>query len=338
MRLKIHEFELPLRHAFTTARDTRTSQKTLIVELSQDGHSGFGEAPENKYYGQPIETIRTALQNIQPWLETQTLDEPAPFWTDAAPHLADSVFAQCALDEAAHDLWGKLHAKPVHAMWGLDVTDVIPSDYTIGIDTIDNMVAKLDEFPGWPVYKIKLGTEHDIDIIRALRDHTDAIFRVDANTGWTADQTIENSHALKELNVEFIEQPLKPEQNADMPRVRENSALPVIADESCVVEADVDRCAAGFHGVNIKLVKCGGLTPARRMIDRARQLGLQTMVGCMTESTVGISAIAQLLPLLDYVDMDGAVLLGADTASGVKLDRGRVIYPGTPGCGVSLLA
>lgn len=337
MQLTLHSYELPLRHPFTTARDTRTTQKTLIVELTQDGHSGFGEAPENTYYGQPINTIQTALQNIEPWLKTQTLVEPAPLWGDAASRLTSSPFAQCALDQAAHDLWGKLHNKPVYAMWNLDVANVIPSDYTIGIDTIDNMIAKLDEFPNWPIYKIKLGTDHDIDIIRALRQHTSAVFRVDANTGWSPDQTIENSRVLADLNVEFIEQPLKPDQHDHMPRVRAASALPIIADESCVTESDVDRCATAFHGVNIKLVKCGGLTPALRMIKRARELNLKTMVGCMTESTVGISAIAQLLPLLDYVDMDGAVLLNADTATGVTLDRGRVIYPSTPGCGVTLL-
>jgi L-alanine-DL-glutamate epimerase-like enolase superfamily enzyme len=199
------------------------------------------------------------------------------------------------------------------------------------------MVEKLAEFPGWPVYKIKLGTARDLEIVRALREHTSATFRVDANCGWTADETIRNSRALKELNVEFIEQPLPADRWDDMRRVVAESALPVIADESCIVEGDVDRCAGHFHGINIKLVKCGGLTPARRMIARARQLKLQVMVGCMTESTVGISAIAQLLPLLDYVDMDGAVLLASDIATGVTLDHGVCRFPDVPGNGVRLI-
>jgi L-Ala-D/L-Glu epimerase / N-acetyl-D-glutamate racemase len=198
------------------------------------------------------------------------------------------------------------------------------------------MVAKLNEFPGWPIYKIKLGTDRDLEIVRALRQHTNAIFRVDANCGWTAEQTIRNSFELKSLGVEFIEQPLKADQWDAMRRVRAQSVLPIIADESCIVESDVERCAGVFHGINIKLVKCGGLTPARRMIAKARQLGLSVMVGCMTESTVGISAIAQLLPLLDYVDMDGAVLLAKDIADGVRLDRGRCLYPDRPGHGVAL--
>jgi L-alanine-DL-glutamate epimerase-like enolase superfamily enzyme len=191
--------------------------------------------------------------------------------------------------------------------------------------------------PGWPVYKIKLGTSDDLGIIRELRRRTDAVFRVDANCGWTADQTIAYARVLKEMNVEFIEQPLPPEDVEGARRAFEGSVLPLIADENCVVEDDVDRCAGRFHGINIKLVKCGGLAVARRMAARARELGLQVMAGCMTESTVGISALAQLLPLLDYVDMDGAVLLAKDIATGVRLERGKCIYPRVNGTGAKLI-
>jgi L-alanine-DL-glutamate epimerase-like enolase superfamily enzyme len=199
------------------------------------------------------------------------------------------------------------------------------------------MVAKMNEFPGWPIYKIKLGTDHDLEIVRELRKHTQATFRVDANCGWSAEQAIRFAPELKKLGVEFIEQPLKADQWEDLKRVGQQSALPIIADESCIVEGDVKRCHGVFQGINIKLVKCGGLTPARRMIAEARKLGLSVMVGCMTESTVGISAIAQLLPLLDYVDMDGAVLLAEDVAEGVRLERGKCVYPDAPGHGLRLL-
>ncbi len=150
------------------------------------------------------------------------------------------------------------------------------------------------------------------------------------------EETIHNSRALKELGVEFIEQPLQPDNWAGMKQVFAESVLPVIADESCQKGPDVDRCRGHFHGVNVKLVKCGGLTPARRMLQRAKELGLKTMVGCMTESSVGISAIAQLLPMLDYVDMDGALLLAEDIAHGVTIERGRIHYPEEDGCGVTL--
>lgn len=214
--------------------------------------------------------------------------------------------------------------------------DLPLSNYTIGIGSIEEMVTKIEEQP-WPVYKIKLGTDDDLAIIQALRAHTDALFRVDANTAWTAEQTIALAPQLKKLGVEFIEQPLKADDWEGMKEVYQHSVLPIIADESCQVEADVDRCHPYFHGVNIKLMKCGGLTPARRMIQSAKKLGMKVMVGCMTESTVGISAIAQLLPLLDYVDMDGPLLLKNDIATGVRIEGGHVYYSDLVGTGVALL-
>jgi L-Ala-D/L-Glu epimerase len=337
MQLRLHAFDLPLRHTFTISRESITSQPTLIVELSQNGISGYGEATSNKYYGFTIERMARDLAALTAQLESWQLSDPAELWARCQPPLKDDPFALCALDQAAHDLWGKLKGQPVWKLWGLSLEKAPASDYTIGIDTIDAMVAKMNEFPGWPIYKIKLGTDRDLEIVRELRKHTSATFRVDANCGWTDEQTIGYAPELKAQGVQFIEQPLKADRWDDMRRLRAASALPIIADESCIVESDVDRCQGAFHGINIKLTKCGGLTPARRMIQRARELGLAVMVGCMTESTVGISAIAQLLPLLDYVDMDGAVLLAEDVAEGVRLDRGRCLYPDSPGNGIKLL-
>ena len=337
MQLQLHTFDLPLRHTFTISRESYSVQSTLIVELSEDSLHGYGEATTNRYYGATIESMSAALNEVRAVLEVTSLDDPAELWRELEPTLKKNPFAQCALDQAAHDLWGKKRGEPVYKLWGL-TTDRIPaSNYTIGIDSIDVMVAKMKEFDGWPIYKIKLGTPRDLEIVRELRRHTAATFRVDANCGWTAEETIRNSHELKPLGVEFIEQPLPADRWDEMRRVVAASALPVIADESCQVVADVDRCHGHFHGINIKLVKCGGLTPARQMIARARQLGLRVMVGCMTESTVGISAIAQLLPLLDYVDMDGAVLLAKDIASGATVERGVCRYPTENGNGVRLL-
>jgi L-alanine-DL-glutamate epimerase-like enolase superfamily enzyme len=338
MQLKLHAFDLPLAHTFTISRESITSQPTLIVELIQDGISGYGEATSNKYYGFTIERMSRDLLALGEKLAATTLEDPAELWQQMQPHLADDPFALCALDQAAHDLWGKLQGQPVWKLWGLSIDKTPLSNYTIGIDTIDVMVAKMNEFPGWPIYKIKLGTDRDLEIVRELRKHTRATFRVDANCGWRVDQALSFAPELKSLGVEFIEQPLRPDDAPENHRrLLAESALPIIADESCIVEGDVAVSAGRFHGINIKLVKCGGLTPARRMIAEARRLGLAVMVGCMTESSVGISAIAQLLPLLDYVDMDGAVLLAEDIADGVRLDRGRCIYPDRPGSGVTLL-
>jgi len=211
------------------------------------------------------------------------------------------------------------------------------SSFTIGIDTIEQMVAKLAEQSGWDLYKIKLGTPRDLEIVAALRQRTSATFRVDANCGWSIEQAIANSHELAKLDVEFIEQPLPPEASAaDRQRLFRESALPVMADEDCQVEADVEKCAECFHGVNVKLCKCGGLTPALRMLRRARELNMRTMVGCMVESSIGISAAAQLAPLLDYADFDGAVLLQEDPAIGTEIRQGKIVLSDQPGHGAGL--
>jgi L-alanine-DL-glutamate epimerase-like enolase superfamily enzyme len=276
---------------------------------------------------------------VRDLLESTSLRKSTPedTWQKLFETLGDHAFALCAIDQALHDLWGKLNGQPVYKMWGLSIDNVPASCFTIGIDSIDKMVSKLEEMPGWPIYKIKLGTTEDVQIIRALREHTDATFRVDANCGWKVNEALRNAEALKPLGVEFIEQPLKADNWTGHRQLFEESVLPILADETCIVESDVDRCVDHFHGVNIKLVKCGGLTPARRMISNAKAHNMKVMVGCMTESTVGISAIAQLLPLLDYVDMDGAALLAKDIASGVHLDRGVCNFSETAGTGVALL-
>lgn len=337
MKLLLRPISLPLRHVFTIAHESTAVQENLLVELRDGPHRGFGEGASLQYYGVSAADMLNDLEKFRGQIESASLEDPETFWDQMKPLLAHDRFALCALDQAAWDLWGKQRGQPLHRLWGLELNKLPLSNYTIGIDTVDKMVMKLKEFDGWPIYKIKLGTPDDLQIVRELRRHTTARFRVDANCAWTAEQTIQNARELHTLGVEFIEQPLRAGDWEGMKRVRAESALPVIADESCLIEEDVDRCHGFFHGINIKLTKCGGLTPARRMIRRARELGLMVMVGCMTESTVGISAIGQLLPLLDYVDMDGAVLIAKDVATGVRLERGRAIFPEENGTGVRLL-
>lgn len=245
------------------------------------------------------------------------------------------MFALCALDIAYTDLFTKKLGKKLYEYWKLDISNNPKTNYTIAIDTIEKMVFKLQEFPS-PIYKIKLGTPNDIEIVKELRKHTNAIFRVDANCGWTPKETLKNAIELKKLGVEFIEQPLKADNWEGHKEVFNKSVLPIIADESCQVEEDIERCYNYFHGVNIKLVKCGGVTSGKRMLEKARELGMKTMVGCMTESSVGISAIGHLLPLLDYVDMDGALLLAEDIANGVTIKDGITTYSNLNGTGVTL--
>ncbi len=338
MQLILHQFNLKLKHTFTITHESRDLQPTLIVELRDGPFSGFGEATETPYYGVTIEKMISQLLEIKPIIEQYDLQNPKEFWQKISGYLADShPFAHCALDCAAWDLWAKKQGKKLYEAWGLNIAHNTITDYTIGIDSIEKMVEKMKEMP-FPLYKIKLGTNQDIEIVTELRQHTEAVFRVDANTGWSAAQTIEYAPKLKKLGVEFIEQPLKATDWEGMKLVYAHSALPIIADESCILETDVAKCAGHFHGINIKLMKCGGLTPALRMIEMAKKLNLKTMVGCMTESTIGCSAIAHLLPLLDYVDMDGPLLVDDTISKGIKIDFGKIIYSTENGTGASLIA
>ncbi len=348
MNIQLYQYTLPLQHTFGISRERYDSQDTLIVCLEYRGITGYGEATSNPYYKitqdslkQEIEALRADIAGFELPSPGSEADSGLAFPLQFEKWLRTqelSNFARCALDLACWDLYGKTMEKPLHELWNTELSNLPVSNFTIGLDSPEVMVAKMKEKP-WPIYKIKLGTSNDVGIVTELRKHTDAVFRVDANCAWTAEETIENARALKELGVEFIEQPLKADDWEGMERVAHKSVLPIIADESCIVETDVARCALHFHGINIKLTKCGGLSPALRMIREARELGLKVMVGCMTESSVGISAIAQLLPQLDYVDMDGALLLREDIATGVILQEdATVVYPNAPGSGVELLA
>jgi len=336
MHIILHKYTLKLKHYFKIARDERSEQPTLIVELRESELSGYGEATTNTYYGISYSNMSECLEKVNQRLATHIFTTPAQLWEDMKDCFEGNPFAQCALDEAAYDLYGKKLGKPLYQIWGLNLANMPQTNYTIGIDSVEKMVEKLKELP-WDLYKIKLGTPHDIEIVRELRKYTNATFRVDANCGWTAEETIRNSHELKKLGVEFIEQPMKADDWEGMKEVFAYSALPVMADESCIIPTDVRKCFGYFHGINIKLMKCGGLTPALQMIAEARSLNMKLMMGCMTESSVGISAIAHIAPMLDYVDMDGSLLISNDIAEGIVLTREKVIFPERNGIGAKLL-
>lgn len=336
MKLILRTYKLDLKHTFTISRQSYDSKLVLIVELKDGDFSGYGEASENPYYGITLDQIVNDLSSIKESIESNNDDTPENFWRKMHPLLKGNMFALCALDIAYNDLYARRKGKKLYDLWGLDIRHNVLSNFTIGIDSIPTMVDKMKETP-WPIYKIKLGTKDDLYIIKELRKHSDAIFRVDANGAWGVDETLRNAIELKKLGVEFLEQPLAASNLDGNKTVFKLSVLPIIADESCQIETDVEKCFQMFHGVNIKLVKCGGLTPARRMLKKTRALGMKAMVGCMTESSIGISAIAHLLPELDYVDMDGAMLLKNDIASGIRLKNGKVLYAQENGTGVRLL-
>ena len=335
MDISLKKYILPLKHTFSISRESHDFQNSLIVGLTLNEKTGFGEATSNPYYKITVESMMAEINAISHEIKNFTFTTPEVFHAFLVAK-GLSNFAICALDLAAHDLYGKLLGKPLYKIWNTTIDSYPTTNYTIGIASIDKMVAKMKETP-WPIYKIKLGTDDDVAIVKELRKHSDAIFRIDANCAWTAKETIYNAPLLKELGVEFLEQPLKADDWKGMEEVMHHSVLPVIADESCIVETDVEKCGLHFSGINIKLTKCGGLTPALRMIKKGKEMGLKVMVGCMTESTVGVSAIAQLLPQLDYVDMDGAMLLAEDIAKGVVITPDNVTFPDGNGIGSELV-
>jgi L-alanine-DL-glutamate epimerase-like enolase superfamily enzyme len=334
MKVTYYPYSLKFRHPFTISKGTKTHQPTLIVELEHFGVKGFGEAPAIAYYNIPVEKMIEDLERKKTFVEKFAFTEPDRYWHYLHHLLPQNPFLVCALDIAAWDMYGKLKNKKLYELWKGDISKNPITDYTIGIDSIDKMVAKLKEKP-WPIYKIKVGTPDDIAIVKALRENTDSILRVDANAAWDVETALKLIPQLKELGVEFIEQPLAKDNWEGMAMLFNDSVLPLIADESCVFENDVEKCKDHFHGINIKLTKCSGITPALRMIKKARDLNLKVMIGCMNESTVGSAAIAHLLPFIDYVDMDGPLLLEEDLATGIQYDYGKINYSDAPGLGVS---
>lgn len=331
-------FTLPLASAFTISKGTFTHRRAIIIQLSQDGCFGLGEATEITYYGISLERFVRLIEKNLLTLQEIELDSPEEYHDKISLILGHEPFLLCAFDCAAHDLYGHLLKKPTRQILQINQhSQNLATSFTIGIGPIKEMVEKINQTP-WPIYKIKLGTSEDMEIMRALRQETNAILRVDANGGWTASETVKNSAILADLGVEFIEQPLPPLALDEMKSVRLKSPLPLIADESCQTESDVVKCQHAFDGINIKLMKCGGLTVALRMIDQARKLNLKIMIGCMTETSVGISAAAQLIAMVDYVDLDGAMLIKEDVARGVCFVSGYPVFPKTNGLGCELLS
>jgi L-alanine-DL-glutamate epimerase-like enolase superfamily enzyme len=336
LQLSFHSSYLPFQYPFTISHGrTKTHQPALIVKLELGRFAGYGEAPAIAYYKVTVDEMIAELETKKKMVEKFALTEPGRYWHYLHHLFPDHPFLVCALDMAAWDLYGQMNGKPLYALWNTAWENTPVTDYTIGIDTIEKMVAKMKAKP-WPVYKIKLGTEEDIQIVQELRAHTDAVLRVDANAGWTVEEALEKIPQLAALGVEFIEQPLAKDDWEGMKILFERSPLPLYADESCVGEQDVKKCYGYFHGINIKLTKCSGITPALRMIKEARSLGMKVMMGSMNESTIGSAAIAHFLPQLDHVDMDGPLLLAEDLAAGITFNNGHVTLTGAAGMGITV--
>lgn len=332
------------KHPFVIARGGASEWTLLRVRIvDRDGIEGWGEAAPNRYYGETTETAIAALSKLAPVAERvlsrdvfalEELDTEM----NAAVRLNASV--KSAISAAAHDLVGKRLDVPVYRLWGLDPAKTPLSSFTIGIPATEKeLVERVDEAEQYPVLKVKLGSDRDESIIRAVRRAAPTkTLRVDANAAWTAKHALRMIDMLAELGIEFVEQPLPAHDLDGLRFVRERSSLPIIADESCVVATDIAKLVGIVDGINIKLAKCGGLREALRMIATARAHGMIVMCGCMIESSLGISAAAHFAPLLDYADFDGAALLADDPYEGATIERGRIHIPDTPGLGVAARA
>ena len=341
MQLDFWEQQLPFEYPFTISNGrTKTHQHSLMIRLSLGNWQGYGEAPAIVYYNVTVESMMELLEKNRKLIEKFALIDPERFWHFLHHLFPNDPFLVSALDMAGWDLFGQMKKQPIHEIWNTPWNEETPTpicDYTLGIDTTTKMVEKMKAHP-WPIYKIKVGTDYDIEMITALRAHTSVPLRVDANAGWTTEEALQKIPALADLGVELVEQPLAKDNWEGMAQLKAASILPLFADESCVFEKDVATCANYFHGINIKLTKCSGLTPANRMIKEAKALGMKVMMGSMNESVIGSAAIAQFLPQLDYVDMDGPLLM--TELNGIGLDynmennKGKIIPLTRPGLGV----
>lgn len=333
LQVRYYPFELDFEYPFTISKGTKTHQPTLIVSLGLGNMVGYGEAPAISYYNVSVESMIATLEAKKGMISRFALTDPQRFWHFLEHLLPGQQFLIAALDMAGWDLFAKMRRMPLYQLLRLNRSRIPLSDYTLGIDNAATMLEKMKAYPA-PIYKVKLRSTEDIDLLRTLRQHTDKPFRVDANEAFKFEDIKNLLKDLEQLGVQLLEQPLAKTEWEAMKELKSISPIPCFADESCVEEKDVQRCAESFHGINIKLTKCGGITPALRMIHQARQLGLKVMMGSMNESTVGSAAIAHLMPLLDEVDLDGPLLLKEDVASGVQINNGVVAVSDAPGLGI----
>lgn len=332
--MDIEVLSLRTKHPFVIARGGQSDHRTVWVRLTDsEGNEGWGEAAPSKYYGETADSVVAALQLYGSILPDDPfhLEEAERRWENK---LRGNAAARAALSSALHDLVGKRLNVPVFRMWGLDPCMAPKSTFTIGLDAPDRIRAKVKEADQYPILKVKLGTDHDVDILRAIREATDKEIRVDANCGWTVKRTLRMLPVLEEFGVTVLEQPLVPHDLDGLAAVTAQADIPVIADESCLTSVDIPPLVGKVDGINIKLAKCGGLREALRMIAVARAHGLMVMVGCMIESSLGITAAAHFTPLVDIVDLDGAALLADDPFVGATIDGGQVTLPAGAGLGV----
>lgn len=332
--LRFRPYTLEMRHVFTVASFSRTTTPVILTELEYEGIIGYGEASMPPYLGESQESVSLFLSKID------LSGFSSPFETEEILTYVDllaekNTAAKAALDIALHDLLGKLMQQPFYKIWGLNPTHIPPTSYTIGIDTEEIIRKKVIEAEQFKILKVKLGLDTDKMIIDTIRSVTDVPLCADINQGWkNKEEALEMAHWLKERNVVFLEQPMPKEMIDENAWLTEHAPIPTIADEGCQRLVDVPKLKGVYTGINIKLMKCTGMREAKKMAELARALEMKVMLGCMTETSCAISAAAQLAPLVDWADLDGALLIGNDIYDGMQVRDGHCILPDRPGIGV----
>ena len=335
MRIRFRYYELQLRHTFTISRSSNDSKPCIIVELEHDGIIGYGEAAPSERYGENKDSVLEFLRKVDisrfsdPFLQEDILD-----------YISDlengNSSAKAAIDIALHDWIGKKLCIPLWKLLGLDKDKTSLTSFTIGLDSIEMIERKVKEAEQFPILKVKVGVPHDEEIIKMIRKVTDKIIRVDANEGWKSkEQARDKILWLEEQGIEFVEQPMPANDLAGTAWLRDQVHVPLIADENVTQLNDIAKLHGVFDGINIKLMKCSGLHEAMRMIHAARAMNMKIMLGCMIESSIGISAAAQLSPLVDYADLDGNLLIKNDPLIGVRVANGKLLLSDLPGLGVT---
>ena len=333
LQLQYQAYDLPFEYPFTISKGTKTHQPTLLVSLAMGRLKGYGEATAISYYNVDVEQMIALLEKNRNLIERYALTSPERFWHFLHHLLPGHNFLIAALDIAGWDLWAQLNRRPLYSMIGLQWKNIPLTDYTIGINTPQDIAERVLQKP-YPIYKLKVGSMDDLPALEALRKSTTATIRIDANEAWSLEQALTLLPYLTEWNIELIEQPFARQDVESLIAFKQHTNIPIIADEACQEEKDVAFCLQHYDGINIKLAKCGGLTPALKMIREIKNAKKKIMLGGMCESNIGATALAHLLPLADYADIDGPLLLKENIGSGLVYDGAKINIAQQSGLGI----
>lgn len=337
LKLSFEPYDLQLKHVFTIASFSRTTTPVMLTKIEWGGVVGYGEASMPPYLGESHKTARKFLSSLklEQFTDPFRLGEILSYVDSLAP---GNCAAKAAVDIALHDLLGKILEKPMFKVWGFNQEDTPLTTFTIGIDKPEVVTEKVKEASPYKILKVKIGRGSDEEMINTIRKVSDVPLCVDVNQGWKDKQeALDKIHWLKEQGVVFVEQPMDKNDLDTMAWLTQHSPLPTIADEGVQRLADVPKLKGAYSGINIKLMKCTGLREAHKMMNVARSLDMKVMIGCMTETSCGVSAASQLSPMVDWADLDGNLLISNDPFKGVTVENGKVILPNRPGIGVKEL-